>query len=265
MNEHYPPILVEATADDILAVLRDSHRQQCTHDPEANPDISLSHESTVAEWRDACDLLPWPKLAEGMNRCWSVAISTEQWCDVLHPAKKRQLRGVCELLARHVKVPRVRPAHILGASCVSAGALLTIRSYLAEAGADVTSVTPSTPLREYTRRYPAVFLGPVSQLAPGALPLVKIRTPVDQAFTVGMALAWVGGMVGLCSGSTAIGTLSMLLFPICFIGDWTVGRWVLPASVEFRGLETFRDLSKAIAAGANVSAVALPQSVRRLT
>ena len=67
MNDRYPPILADATADDILAVLRDMHRQQCTHDPEADPDISLSHESTIAEWRDTCDLLPWAKVGDSLR------------------------------------------------------------------------------------------------------------------------------------------------------------------------------------------------------
>ena len=248
MNDHYPPILAEATADDILAVLRDMHRQQCTHDPEANPDISLSHESTIAEWRDACDLLPWAKVAEAMNNYWSVSIPMDQWREALEPAKQRTLRGVCHLLAGHAKRPRIRSANLLGSNCVPAGAFLTIRSYLADAGTDVSDVGLSTPLREYTRRYTGVFLGPVSQLAPGALPLVKIRTPVYHAFIIGILVAWVGMIVGWCSGSLEIGLFAVLLFAVCYLGVWTIGRWVLPASVEFRGLETFRDLSKVIAA-----------------
>src|SRR5688572_3822623 len=114
MDEHYPPILVDATADDILSVVRDMHRQQCTHDPEANPDISLSHDSTIAAWRDACDLLPWAKVAEAMNSYWTVTIPMTEWRDVLEPPKERRLAGVCELLARHARLPRLRPATILG-------------------------------------------------------------------------------------------------------------------------------------------------------
>lgn len=250
MNEYYPPILVDATADDMLAVLRDIHRQQCTCDPEADPAISLSHNSTITEWRIACDLLPWAKVAEAMNAYWSVTIPIAEWREVLEPPTKRRLGGVCELLARYVKLPRVRPATILGSTCAPAGVFLTIRSYLAGAGADVTDVAPSAPLHKYTRRYPGVFLGPVSQLAPGALPLVKIRTPVYHAFVYGMLIAWVAAMVGLCAGLYAVAVVSGLVWAVCYAGVWTVGQWVLPTSVEFKGLRTFRDLSKAIAAGA---------------
>jgi hypothetical protein len=249
MNNRYPPILVDATPDDMLAVLRDMHRQQCTHDPEANPDVSLSRDSTIAEWRDACNLLPWAKVAEAMNAYWAVTIPMAEWRVVMEPPKERRLGGVCELLARHVKLPRVRPALIFGSRCAPGGAFLTIRSYLAEAGADVTNVAPSTPLHEYTRRYPAVFLGRVSHLAPGALPLVKIRTPVYHAFVYGMAIAWVALIVGLCGGLDALAILAGTAIAVCYAGVWTIGQWVLPASVEFQGLSTFGDLSKVIAAG----------------
>lgn len=253
MNEHYSPILIDPTPDDLLLVLRDIHRQQCTHDPEADPEISLSHESTIAQWREACDLLPWARLAEGMNSYWSVTIPTAQWRAVLEPPCERRLRGVCELLASHVKLPRVRPATLSGSPCAPAGAFLTIRSYLADAGADVSAVAPSTALHEYTRRYSGVFLGPISQLAPGALPLVKIRTPVYHLFLYGMLIAWVGLIIGWCGGWFALARWSGLAIGICYAGIWTVGRWVLPNKVEFEGLRTFRDLSDVIATGVRSS------------
>lgn len=246
MNEHYPPILEDATADGILAVLQDLYR----HDPDADPDMLLSHDTTIAEWREACDLLPWAEIAEGMNAYWSVSISIEQWREVLEPAKQRRLRGVCDLLTRHAKAPRVQPASILGATCISAGAFLTIRSYLAQAGADVRDVAPSTQLHEYTRRHPAVFLERVSQLAPGALPRVKIRAPVRDGFAFGMAGGAIAMIVSLCAGSHMVSLCAGLVGAICYSADWTIGQWVLPASVEFKGLRTFRDLSVAVAAGA---------------
>ena len=249
MNDHYPPILVEATKDDILGALRDMHRQACAIDGEANPDISLSQDSTIADWRDACDLLPWKKLAEAMNSSWSVDIPLARWQDVLEPPKQRKMAGVCELLAQHAKLPRVRPALILGSRCTSGGTFLTIRSFLADAGADVSEVAPSTLLHEYTRRYPAVFLGPVSQLASGALPPVKIHTPVYDAFIGGMLIAFVALVIGYGAGSYPMMVLAGLVFALCYAGVWTIAQWVLPKSVEFQGLHTFRDLSKAIAAG----------------
>jgi hypothetical protein len=247
MNDHYPPIFSDATADEILAVLRDLHRQQCGYDPEAERDILLCKESTIAQWRNACNLLRWRKVAEAMNEYWRVTIPMVEWRDVLEPAKERRLGGVCELLASHAKLPRIRAARIFGSSCESAGAFLTIRSYLAEAGADVSGVAPSTLLDEYTRRYPRVFLGPVLRLAPGALPVVKFRSPVYHAFLGGMFLSLIGMVVAWCAGWILIATFAALLLFSSYFGVWIAARWMLPKSVEFGGLKTFRDLSKAIA------------------
>ena len=46
-----------ATPEFVLEVVRDSHRQQCAYDPEADPSAQLSFDTTVAQWRDACDLV----------------------------------------------------------------------------------------------------------------------------------------------------------------------------------------------------------------
>lgn len=250
MDAHYPPILVDATADDILAVLRDMHRQQCTHDSEADPNVSLSHDSTIAEWRDACDLLPWAKVAKWMNACWSVTIPMSDWREVLEPPKSRRLGGVCKLLAQQARLPRVRPADIFGSSCALGGTFLTIRSYLADAGADVSGLTPSTPLDECARQFAGVFLGPVSQLAPGTLPLMKAHTPVYDAFIYGILFAGIAMTVGHYAGAHVVEALACLVLGACYAGIWTVGRRVLPTSIKFGNLHTFRDLSKAIAGGA---------------
>lgn len=62
VDVHYPTIDEPATPDYVLAVLRDMHRQQCQHDPEADPSAVLSFDTTVTEWRAACDLLGWRQL-----------------------------------------------------------------------------------------------------------------------------------------------------------------------------------------------------------
>src|SRR5258708_1326921 len=51
MDVQYSTINEPATAEYVLAVLQDMHRQQCEHDPEAEPDAVLTLDTTVAEWR----------------------------------------------------------------------------------------------------------------------------------------------------------------------------------------------------------------------
>lgn len=254
LNEDHPPSFYDASPDDILAIIKDGHRQQCQYDPEANPDIVLSRESTVQAWREACDLVGWKALAEAMNAGWRVEIPLQRWREILEPANAHTLGAVCDLLAQHAKLPRIRPAKLLGAECLPAGAFLIVRSYLAAAGVDAKQIAPSTALAEYTRRYPGVFIGPVSHLAPGALPAVKIRTPVYDAFGLGFLLSWIGLLisfpVGLFSESVVPVFIAVVLVLTMYLGVLVAARHVLPANVELPGLRTFRDLSLALATGA---------------
>ena len=87
------------------------------------------------------------------------------------------MRDVCELIAKDSMRPAIEPLTILGKPCLPAGAFLAIRSLLHDAGADTDSIRPSTPLGDYTRHHLDVFLGPISRLAPNALPPVRMSTP----------------------------------------------------------------------------------------
>ncbi|MGA2496259.1 MAG: hypothetical protein ABSH20_00875 [Tepidisphaeraceae bacterium] len=251
MNEHYPPIYVDATPDDIMAIISDLHRQQCACDWEDYPKIVLTHESSVNDWRQGYDFVGWRALAEATNTWWSVDIPLEHWRGVLEPAKGQKLREVCTLLAQHAKIPRVRAARLLGSECLPAGAFLTIRSYLAAAGADGGEIAPSTPLAEYTRRYSGVFLAELSRLAPGALPTVKISRPLLHGCSCGFALSWIGITIGCCAGLHVLSAFSAIVAIVAFLGLSIAAWFMRPASVEFAGLRTFRDLSLAVAAGAS--------------
>jgi hypothetical protein len=88
-----------ASPDYVLEVLRESHRHQCSFDPEADPTVELSFGSSVAEWRNACDLLGTKKLAEALNDIWGLTIPSSDWQAVLEPARSRTLRDVCGLIA----------------------------------------------------------------------------------------------------------------------------------------------------------------------
>jgi hypothetical protein len=135
MDVRYPTIAKPATPEYVLAVIRDMHRQQCQYDPEADPSSVLSFDTTVAEWRDACDLLGWRKLGRAYNQLWGISCSDAEWRAVLEPARQGRLADVCRLIASRAVRPLIRPSRLSGTGCVPAGAFLTIRSLLHEAGA----------------------------------------------------------------------------------------------------------------------------------
>ena len=101
----------------------------------------------------------------------------------------------------------------------------------------------------YTRLHADVFLGPISRLVPGALPLVRIDGPKVSSWAgcslgLGLLVLWIGScfrwpVVALIGGLVA--TISWLVAQIADSRD------VPPERVEFGDLRTFRDLALALA------------------
>jgi hypothetical protein len=252
-----PPASVPATPGYVLDVIRDEHRQLSQFDTEVDPDADLTFETTVAEWRSACDLLDWRRLGRALDEEWRLGRPVAAWRAVLEPGRERTLRDLCEFIASGASKPTIEPLRILGSTCLPAGAFVAIRSLLREAGADVDSVAPSTPLHEYTRRHLGVFLGPISRLAPGSLPAVKLGTPRDDlcitGFMVGLLAVSVGGLFSPRDPGfffLAVTAVGVLLALISCAGAWITARCLPLSKAEFGSLRTFRDLAYVVAEGA---------------
>src|SRR5579871_4381115 len=247
MDVHYPTIDELATPEYVLAVLRDQHRQACQFG-DADGNVVLMPDTTVAQWREACDLLEWRELGRAENEFWGIKCSDAQWRRVLTPENKSRLADVCQFIAARARRPMIRPAAFFGSRCVSAGAFLTIRSLLADAGAQAKDIAPSTDLAPYTRRYHDVFLNSISRLAPGALPLVRIRpTPNHNVVLALMLLGMICEIAGRGEETGCITIIGMLLIGLCYLSSFGKSR-CSPTSVEFGELKTFRDLAVVVAA-----------------
>jgi hypothetical protein len=243
MDAHYPTAEEPASPEYVLAVERDLHRQQCQFDPEADPEVVLTRDTTVAEWREACDLLPWWQLGRALNTFWNIQASDAEWEAVLEPARKKRLSDVCEFIARRASRARIRAPFLFGRRCAAAGAFLTIRSLLHEAGANAGDIRPSTPLGAYARRYGEVLLAANSRLAPGALPPVRVAVPAEDRamrwFLIGVHVL----LAGCCVGSPLVGAAGSAVMLLACAWASISARCLLPSSVEFGSLRTFRDLA----------------------
>lgn len=249
MEVNYPTVDEPASTEYVLAVLQDMHRQQCQYDPAADPDAVLSLDTTVVDWTEACDLVGWRELGRAHNEIWGIDCSDDDWRAALKPAGQKRLADVCELIAAHAVRPAVRPALLLGSNCAPAGAFLTIRSLLHQAGAPASEIAPSTPLAPYARQFAKVFLGPVSRIAPGALPLVRIRTPLYDATCAGSLVGPLCLLVGTWGGLPLFTIAGVMFYALGFALTWYAATHVLPASVEFGELQTFGDLAIVVAEG----------------
>ena len=235
-----------ATPAFVLEVLRDSHRQQCAFDPEADPSVELSFETSVAEWRNACDLVGTRDLGVALNEIWGIAIPPRAWEAALEPPRVRTLRDVSELIASQAQRALVKNAGYFGAASRAAGAYLAIRSLLVRVGADAAAIRPSAPIADAARRYPHVFLGPISRLAPGRLPTATVRTPL---YSLALTTFVVGLVVALLFARRypSIALASALLAGFGLAATWIAARFMKPAEVRFGAIVTFRDLAMTIA------------------
>ncbi len=252
MKIPYPTIDEPATPEYVLAVLRDEHRQDCQYDPVADADRTLSPETTIDIWLEPCDLIAWRQLGHALNDWWDIACTDAEWRAVLVPTGTKQLSGVCRLIAKNVTRPGIRSARLFGSTCARAGAFLTIRSLLHEAGASGEGIAPSTPLAPYARRYSNVFLGPISRLAPGSLPLVRIRRPVQDVAGWGSLAGFLCLLIGGFSGWSPLSIAAGLLLASSLALGWFATSFLLPSSVEFGEIRTFRDLAVVVAEGSQV-------------
>ncbi|MEJ7639586.1 MAG: hypothetical protein WKF75_16825 [Singulisphaera sp.] len=101
-----------ATPEYILDAIRDSHRQQCQFDPEAEPDAELTFETTVADWRSVRPARLRP-LGRALDSEWSLGRPDAARRSVLEPAKERTLRDVCDFVASSHETS-IEPMSILG-------------------------------------------------------------------------------------------------------------------------------------------------------
>ncbi|HZZ77058.1 MAG TPA: hypothetical protein VFE62_00985 [Gemmataceae bacterium] len=246
MDVHYPPIETAATPEYVLAVLRDAYRQEVGID-DAGASEELFFDTTVEQWCDRWDWYSWQALAAELNRWWKIDCTEEEWRSVLEPADVMCLHDVCNLIARHARRPAIRPTRILGIVSGTAGAFLTVRSLLHEAGARAEEITPSTPLATFTRKYPQVFLGPIAQLAPGVLPRMRVCVRVYDARLIGFTGGLLTAMIATCVGARLLIVGAIFVAIVCYGLTWIAARYLLPVSVEFGALRTFRDLARVLA------------------
>ena len=183
--------LIPMRPEDVLACIRDSYRFAEKLDPESEPGIDLTFESTIDEWRSACDLLGASDLGVALNAWFGVSVDDTEWAAVLEPATQRRLRGVCDVVSQHAaQRPVVRPFPIAGHDCLAAGAFLTLRTALIDAGLPAAEVRPSTALTVVARHDLGDLVRAVGKLAPGVLPVPPFQTTWGMKIVLASFVIW---------------------------------------------------------------------------
>jgi hypothetical protein len=239
-------IKTPATPEYILNVFKDSHRHACEFDPEVERNIELTFDTTIKNFRLACDLLGWKQLGRAYNEWFNIEFDNAKWKSLLEPASKKILGNLCSEIAKHTYQEKIKPLSIFGKQCCKGGIFLALKYKLAKAGANVDELAPSSELAEYTRLYPHVFLEFSSKVFPNVIPPVKIIPSFWYRLSIvgklaGCLLALAGFVLGVFYG-----VLGILIFVFFYILSLCTSK-APPSSMKFGELKTFRDLAAFIA------------------
>ena len=172
---------IKYAAEEILEIFKEQHRLCSPLDPEAEPWTEISADMTIKEWRYANDLLKWKELSEFLNQEFRIEVSTENWYDVLEPAKRRKLGDLCLFLSRHAEKDTYEPRTLLGAPCLKAGVFLTIKKNLNNKGVDVSELRPSSSVVAYMNEYFSPMLEEITLTGTKPINKIEIRSK-DKGF-----------------------------------------------------------------------------------
>lgn len=155
------------TAEDILKIFVEQHRLCSPLDPEADPSEELTMNSTIDEWRNANDLLPWRPLSRFLNDQFNLSATEEEWQYVLTPSHERTLYDVCSFICQKLSASAVTPVKLLGQECLSAAVFVTLKKHLQRRQVDVTNLKPSSSITPYLEEHFSAMLEQTTILAKG--------------------------------------------------------------------------------------------------
>jgi hypothetical protein len=243
MNNEYRII----TPEEIFFIFKEEHRLCSPFDCEADPTVELTMDSTIREWRESMDLLPWKQLSRYLNEEFEINITENEWKTVFEPEKEMKLKGICELISKYAKIEIVRPIKSLGQECLSASLFKTIKRNLSKRGVDTSELKPSSLIEPYLKNHFGEFIEQINKNYTGVIP--EIIQPVTRiSKTTG--LIWLFFLVSLIIG--AFWNKILILSGIALV----IGiAFLFAEKVEFKskddmmfvpGIKTFRDLVETI-------------------
>ena len=242
------------TPEETLAVLADVQRVLTESGDTDTRDVETSIDLTIAEWCAACGMDPGADdLAKVLSDLLDVALPKEALKELVSTPEETRLLELCSALAPQTTVLDLKPAHVFGVDCLSAGVFFAVRQLLAEAGANVDRLRPSTRIDNHLYRHPEAFVTIRRHMCPAKTDLVSWTPPgsVGCGLIWGIGfVAWLVGIILWVMGSHGASGLFQLatLLTHAAAGGMIVLSWFLRGTYELEGIRDFRDLCRAILA-----------------
>ncbi|TAJ14713.1 hypothetical protein DMA11_04045 [Marinilabiliaceae bacterium JC017] len=161
------------TPKEVFFIFKEEHRLCSQFDCEAGPNVELTMDSSIKEWRYSMDLLPWRKLGNYLNEEFEIDISKNEWKSVLEPSRTKKLGDVCRLISKHAQIEIIKPIKIFGKDCLSASLFKTIKINLTRRGVDTSELKPSSLIEPYLKNYFGELIEQINKNYTGVIPELK--------------------------------------------------------------------------------------------
>jgi len=244
--------------EEVLAILVDQHRHQSQVDPEADPDALLTLDSSIADWRLACDLVGWRGLGRALNDEWGMSLSLAQWREVLEPPDKRTIRTLCHTISREAQIESLPQRGLLGCSSADGRAFHAVRAVLVRLEMPRAEIRTTTPITPLLSKYGWRFLSPCLRFAPGALPALKHVGRFRRALLFALGVLMVAG-IGLALLKSPLAALSLIFALTTMLLLW-IPHPLFRGSLVLPGVSTLGDLAACLARGKGGEQHASPNS-----
>jgi hypothetical protein len=241
MPLHHP------TPDEVLAILVDQHRHQSQVDPEAELDAVLTFDSSIADWRVACDLVGWRGLARALNEEWGMSLSMREWWEILEPSDKRTLRILCKTISHESVVEGLPQRGLLGCGSPEGRTFRAVRTVLLRLGMPREEIRNATLVKPLLSDYGWRFLSPCLRFAPGALPAVKHVGRFHRGLLIAMGFCFLVG-IGLALLKSPLAAWSLILALTILLLLW-IPHPLFRGSLVLPGIATLGELAVCLAKG----------------
>ena len=226
--------------EEIFQMLISQYQFAIEFDPVVVKGMDFNYESSIFDWRDACDLVNPKKLAEIYHKEFKIDRPLSELENILINEEKRTVSDFCEYISLHAKREVIEPIRLLGQNCQTASIFRTLKQNLTEKGADTSELKPSSEINPFFLKYGGLLIDEVNRIAPGTMSEFEYKS--HRLSRIGRNVMFIG-VLALIGVWWVWNFNWWLTLPIIIgIVIFQIGDKKQPEKLNLGGFQNFREL-----------------------
>lgn len=228
------------TKEDIFQMLISQYQFAIEFDPVVAKGMDFNYQSSIFDWRDACDLVNPKKLAKIYHKEFKINRPLSELEDILVNENNRTVSDFCEYISKHAERKNIEPIKLFGQNCQTASIFKILKQNLTEKGADTTKLKPSSEINPFFLKYGGLLIDEVNRIAPGTMSEFEYKS--NKLSRIGRNIMFIGFFAII--GIWWIWSFNWLLTLPIIIGIviFQIGDKKQPEKLNLGGFKNFRDL-----------------------